>query len=150
MISVINEQQDVAIDTNKLKQDAQDLLTFLDYADFDLGILLTTNEKMQCYNRDFRGKDKPTDILSFPHHSHLKAGKRIVPQAEEDKNLGDIIIAPEYIKDDLERWNMLFEERMQVLLVHGVCHLLGYDHIKDIDYELMQKKEHALLKQLKY
>ena len=148
MITINNEQSDITIDIEQLRHDTQRVLTALDYADFDIGILLTTNHKMHEYNKKHRQKDKPTDILSFPYHPDLKAGKRIVPQAEEDKNLGDIIIAPQYVKDDLPRWDMNFEQRMRVLLVHGICHLLGYDHIEDEDYAIMHAQEKKLLQLL--
>ena len=101
------------------------------------------------YNHEYRDKDKATDVLSFPYHSELKAGERIKIKTDEDKNLGDIIIAPSYVLKDLPRWNQTFEQRMQVLLVHGICHLLGYDHIDDADYKVMHKKEVALLRKLK-
>ena len=102
-----------------------------DYADFDLGIWLTSNKMIRKYNKQYRDKDKPTDVLSFPYHHELKAGEQIKVKTEEDKNLGDLIIAPEYVMHDLPKWETTFEKHLQRLLVHGICHLLGYDHIKD-------------------
>lgn len=148
MITINNEQSDITIDIEQLKRDTQRVLTALEYDDFDIGILLATNQKMHEYNKQHRQQDKPTDILSFPYHSELKAGERIVAQTDDDKNLGDIIIAPQYVKDDLPRWNMGFEQRIRVLLVHGICHLLGYDHIEDEDYAVMHAQEKKLLKLL--
>ena len=148
MITIKNTQKKVAVNVTQLKQDAQTILDALDYSDYDLGIWLTTNATMHKYNKEYRHKDKPTDILSFPYHTDLKAGERIETCCDEDKNLGDLILAPEYIKNDLERWNSSFEKRLQELLVHGICHLLGYDHEKDSDYATMHKKEAALLKKL--
>ena len=123
-------------------------LDALEYSDFDLGIWLTTNKTIRAYNKKYRDKDKPTDVLSFPYHLELKASKRITIKSEEDKNLGDLIFAPEYIQADLPKWNTTFEKHLQRLLVHGICHLLGYDHIKDEDYKAMHKKETQLLKKL--
>jgi rRNA maturation RNase YbeY len=148
MIHIENEQT-VAVDLKKLKKDTQIILQELNYKGYDIGILLVTPEVMQQYNKDYREKDKPTDILSFAYHTDLKAGERIVPTCSEDKALGDIILCPTYIHDDLERWEMSFRERMEVLLVHGICHLLGYDHIEDADYEVMKKEEERLLSQLR-
>ena len=147
MITLIDEQK---MPTNKeqLKKDAQRILEYLEYSDFDLGIMLADNATIHEYNKKHRNKDKPTDILSFPFHDKLKAGKRIEAKTDEQKNLGDIIISPEYVQEDLSSWGQSFDERMRVLLVHGICHLLGYDHIKDEDYEIMQKKEEELLKLL--
>lgn len=147
MILVTNNQEAITIDLSQFERDAQTILEYLDYADYDLGILLTTNEVMRSYNNEYRGKDKPTDILSFPYHPDLVAGERIIPETDDDKNLGDIIIAPQFVQDDLERWEQTFEQRMRVLLVHGICHLLGYDHITDEDYVVMHAKEAELLAQ---
>lgn len=102
---------------------------------------------MHQFNKEYRNQDKSTDVLSFPYH-HLKAGQRIKVKDPEDQNLGDIIIAPEYVMHDLPKWNTTFEKHMQRLLVHGICHLLGYDHIKDADYKIMRKKELFLLKKI--
>lgn len=148
MISIKNSQRKIKVDTKKLKADAQKILNLLGYNDFDLGILLANLKTIHLYNKTYRDKDKPTDILSFAYHPDLKAGQTIQPLSDEDQNLGDLIICPEYIKNDLERWNQTFEHRMQVLLVHGICHLLGYDHIKDSDYKIMKKQEDFLLKKL--
>ncbi|MCL4229844.1 rRNA maturation RNase YbeY, partial [Candidatus Dependentiae bacterium] len=134
MITIRNTQRKIPIDIEKLHQNAQVILDSLRYHDYDLGIWLASDIRIRAYNRDYRNKDKVTDILSFPYHTELKAGERIVSRSPEDKNLGDLIIAPNYVYHDLARWNQSFEKRMQILLVHGICHLLGYDHIKDEDY----------------
>ena len=148
MITIRNTQRKIKINSAQLKKDAQTILDALDYSDFDLGILITTDKTIHKYNREYRDKDKPTDILSFPYHTELKAGQRIKVKSEEDKNLGDLIIAPEYVMHDLPKWNTTFEKHLQRLLVHGICHLLGYDHIEDADYKIMHKKEMVLLKKI--
>ncbi len=147
MITITNDQA-IPIDTDQFKHDAQKVLDHLEYSDFDLGILLTTNSGIHDYNKKYRHKDKPTDILSFPFYPKLKAGERITPPSKDEENLGDIVISPEYVRDDLDQWNQSFEQRMQILLVHGICHLLGYDHLKDNKHELMKKKEQELLSML--
>lgn len=148
MITIKNTQRLVPINTAQLKKDAQIILDTLHYTDFDLGIWITTNKTIQKYNHQYRNKNKPTDILSFAYHPHLKGGESITTENEEDKNLGDLIIAPEYIQNDLSRWNQTLEERIKTLLVHGICHLLGYDHETDAEYAVMLKKERALLKKI--
>jgi rRNA maturation RNase YbeY len=148
MILIKNSQRKISVDTERLKKDAQTILDALKYSDFDLGIWLTTNKTIHQYNRDYRHKDKPTYILSFPFYPDLKAGQRIVATTDEDKNLGDLIISLEYVQADAQKLGVTFEQRMKRLLVHGMCHLLGYDHIKDADYKVMYRKEMALLKKL--
>ena len=149
MITIKNAQRTIKFDVKKFHQDAQTLLDVLKYSDFDLGILLTTNRTIRCYNREFRHKDKATDILSFSYHPQLKAGSRIKVKTSDDKNLGDLVISLESVREDAKKWNVSFEERMRTLLVHGICHLLGYDHISDDDYKKMHRKELMLLKRLK-
>ena len=149
MITIKNTQSDIKIDAKLLKKKAQYLLAALEYADFDLGILFCTNDQMQEYNKTYRGKDKPTDVLSFPYYPNLVAGERITAQSDDDKNIGDIIIATEYVQTDAPNWNQTFEQRIDVLLIHGICHLLGYDHEIDEDYEIMKAQEEWLLEKLR-
>lgn len=149
MILITNEQDTIQVDVVQMERDAQTILNDLGYGDYDLGILIATPEVIHTYNKQYRGHDKPTDILSFPYHTELEAGDTIELETEEDKNVGDIIICPEYVMNDLERWGLPFKERMQVLLVHGICHLLGYDHEEDEEYEIMKQEEERLLQLIK-
>ncbi len=145
MINIKNTQRKMAINIAQINEDVQTFLKSLGYEEFDLGIWITTDATIQKYNREYRHKDKPTDILSFPYHDKLKAGKRIKAQEPEDENLGDLIISAAYVEKDAERLGITFERRMRRLLVHGICHLLGYDHMKDSEYKVMLAKERELL-----
>jgi len=131
-----------------LKKDATTVLRTLGYKDFDLGILLTNNDTIQEYNKEYRKKDKPTDVLSFPFYEGLVPGEKIEPCCEDEMILGDLVISLEYVKEDAAKWDETFEQRMQTLLIHGICHLLGYDHEKDEEYEVMHAEEVRLLKVL--
>src|SRR5215510_4424921 len=127
MITIKNTQRTMIIKHNRIKKIATTMLKTLRYDKLDLGIWFTTNKTIRCYNRDYRGKDKPTDILSFPYHSDLKPGERIVVHSPEDANLGDLIISLEYVqKEAYKTWNRTFDEHLTVLLAHGIAHLLGY------------------------
>ncbi len=148
MISIRTTQRKIKVNIAQLKKDAQYILDALGYSDFDLGIWLASNKTIHRYNKEYRHQNKPTDVLSFPYHTDLKAGQKITVKSDEDKNLGDLIIAPEYVMNDLPKWNTTFEKHLQRLLVHGICHLLGYDHIEDEDYKVMHKKEMFLLKKI--
>jgi probable rRNA maturation factor len=150
MITIKNTQRKIKIDEKHLQKIAKTMLHALNYDDFDLGIWLTTNKTIHHYNKTYRGKDKPTDILSFPFHPDLKPGERIRVNSPEDKNLGDLIISLEYVKKDAPaQWNRTFDEQMVVLLAHGISHLLGYDHETDKEFAVMQKVEKKLLSALK-
>lgn len=148
MVLIKNTQRLIAVNIDDLENTVKKILNALRYNDFDIGIWLTTNRTIQKYNKEYRHKDKPTDILSFSFHSTLKGGERIKVKNSEDKNLGDLIISVEYVKKAAHELGQTLEQRLQILLVHGICHLLGYDHERDEDYEIMQKKENFLLKKL--
>lgn len=148
MITIKNQQRTIAVDVKKIEHDAAKLLALLRYADFDLGILLTTDATIRTYNRDYRGIDKATDILSFPYHE-VKAGRRIRARTLDDKNLGDVIISMPYVARKADELGVTVEAHLRKLLVHGVCHLLGYDHIEDHDWRRMRAKEGWLMKQLR-
>ncbi len=148
MITIKNRTKKISLDEKWLKNQVEQILALLDYADFDIGILLTTNTTIRKFNREYRHKDKPTDILSFPFYPDLKAGERIEVCCDDEKNLGDLIISLEYIFNDPKKMGLTFTKRMQILLVHGICHLLGYDHIKDRDYKVMKAKEQEILERL--
>ena len=147
MILIRNSQSKIKLNIDKVQKDVEICLEALGYKGFDLGIWLTTNATIRNYNKNYRHKDKPTDILSFPYHQ-LKAGDKIKPQSDSDKNLGDLIISLEYVLKKAPEYGQTLETRMPILLVHGICHLLGYDHELDEEYKVMQRKENWLLKKI--
>lgn len=146
MIVITNKVRKIKINEHKVKVTLQTMLDLLDYADFDLGILLTTNATIRKYNHQFRKKDKATDIVSFPYHTHLKAGDRITVKSDDDKNLGDIIISLEYVKKTALDFDRTFDQHLICLLAHGIAHLLGHDHMTDTEHKRMEKVEQQLLR----
>ena len=145
MITIRNQQRTITVNVARMRFQIQKMLTLLGYVHFDLGIWLTTNATIRRYNKDYRGKDKPTDILSFPYHPKLKPGEQIIVTCPEDKNLGDLIISLEYVKKQAPKWNQTFDEHLTMLLAHGIAHLLGHDHQTDEEYKTMNKLEKKLL-----
>ncbi len=148
MVLIKNRQKKIPVNSAKLRKNCQNLLNFLKYDDFDLGIWLTTNKTIKKYNKRFRKKDKPTNILSFPFHTKLKAGKRIIPKLEEDKNLGDLIISLELVKYEATTLGKSINEHLATLIVHGIAHLLGFDHKTPKESLSMNKFEQKLLAKL--
>lgn len=148
MILITNRQRKIPVDLNLLKRDAQHLLELLGYENFDLGALITTDQAIRKLNKEYRNKDKATDVLSFAYHPELQAGKRIRVRTSDDANLGDLVIGAAYVARQAQELEVPLAQRMRILLVHGVCHLLGYDHIEDHDWRRMRAKEAYLLKQL--
>ncbi len=148
MILIKNKQKKILIDQPKIKRNVNSVLKSLGYDDFDIGIWFTTNQTIRKYNKNFRKKDKPTDILSFPVHSNLKPGQKIKISHPDDKNLGDIIISLERCKKDSQKLNLSFSNYLTRIIVHGIAHLLGYDHKTDKQFEKMNKFEKGILKNL--
>lgn len=148
MIYLKNTQRSVKLDIPAIKKDVEHILELIGYTDFDVSIWFTTNNTMRAYNKEYRHKDKPTDVISFPYHEDANPGVRIVAHADDDKNLGDILVSPTYIQDHLSDWHQTLDERIRILLVHSICHLLGYDHISDEDYEIMKQEEERILAHL--
>tara|TARA_R110002096_G_scaffold20029_6_gene66750 strand:+ start:473 stop:1024 length:552 start_codon:yes stop_codon:yes gene_type:complete len=107
----------------------------------ELSVLLADNTFVQSLNRKFRGKDKPTNVLSFPN-APTPAGAHY----DEPSSLGDIALAYETVKAEAKTHHKSFDDHLAHLVVHGVLHLLGYDHMDDKDAEKMEKRERDLLK----
>ncbi len=155
MITIKNKQRRYPTDSARLHKVVKKLLAAVDYPDFDIGILFVSQKAMRMYNNEYRSKDRATDVLSFPFYPHLKPRLRIKAQTADEKNLGDIIICPEYVwhqladscdwddKSDKEK-RALLNERIIVLVIHGLCHLLGYEHETAAQYKSMRQKEMQL------
>ena len=106
-----------------------------------LSLLLSNNKNIKRLNKNFRNKDKSTDILSFP------SSKKIT--ISNNTYLGDIIISYEYLDKPKSQNLKLFNEKVIKLFIHGFLHLLGFDHKKNNDYYKMLTEEDILYKHVK-
>jgi probable rRNA maturation factor len=106
----------------------------------ELSILLSDDEHIRSVNQEWRGLDKPTNVLSFPAVEPHKIATTPF--------LGDIIIAYETVKREAQSENKDFADHFTHLVIHGFLHLLGYDHIEDADAEKMESLEIELLAEL--
>ena len=113
---------------------------------FAATVLLAGNAKIRQLNRDFRGIDKATNVLSFPQFSPAELPKR--GQEKPMAELGDIALAYQYTKKEAKENNKLFVDHSIHLVVHGLLHLFGYDHLNDKDAERMEKLEIRIMKAL--
>jgi probable rRNA maturation factor len=100
----------------------------------DFTILLADNKRLKALNRDFRAKDKPTNVLSFP--------------ADQDGYRGDIAIAYGVTSAEAKAEKKTFADHAAHLVVHGVLHLAGYDHERPKDAKVMEPLEVKILKRL--
>ena len=102
-----------------------------------ISILLTNDQHIQELNKAYRNKDKPTNVLSFPYENFL------------DGTIGDITLALETITTEAKEANIPLEEHLAHMIIHGVLHLLGYDHEQDEEAIIMEKLEDEIMLQLK-
>ena len=105
----------------------------------ELSIAIVEVFEMTELNEKYRGKEGPTDVLSFECDDLCAA------EPDEPVTLGDVVIAPEIAEAQAEEYGHTVEQELNLLLVHGVLHLLGYDHEADTDASVMQARERALL-----
>lgn len=123
-----------------LERAAQAALSFSGAADADLSLVLTDDAHLQNLNRDFLHHDAPTDVLAFPaEESDPETGRSY---------LGDVIISlPRAAEQARERGHPI-EAEMQLLVVHGVLHLLGHDHAGETEKAAMWAAQAAILETL--
>jgi probable rRNA maturation factor len=107
---------------------------------FSLSLLFTDDEKIQELNRDFRGKDMATDVLSFSQMEGEEFGF-------ENHFLGDIVIAVPYVTKQAQGLGHSVFEEVRYLILHGILHLMGYDHDENEDCE-MSRLEKSIYKKL--
>ena len=101
-------------------------------------LLLSNNKNIKKLNKDFRNKNKSTDILSFPFSEKIKILK--------ESYLGDIIISYNFIDKPKSQDLKFFKKKMIKIFIHGFLHLVGFNHIKDRDYKKMLKEEDQIYK----
>ncbi|MDO4850277.1 MAG: rRNA maturation RNase YbeY [Actinomycetota bacterium] len=101
--------------------------------------------EMTMLNETYRHKEGPTDVLSFPMDEVGSEDALEDGDWDEPIPLGDIVIAPEVAAEQAPRYGSTFGEEIELLIVHGVLHLLGYDHVIDEEAEVMEAREEAIL-----
>ncbi len=109
-----------------------------------ISILLTGNEEIQGINKEYRGKDSPTDVISFAYHDNDEGVSGIYD------SLGDMVISLERVEEQRKDYGHSFKREFYYVLTHGLLHLLGYDHIQEDDKKIMRKKEEEILSKYGY
>jgi len=105
----------------------------------ELSIALVDPPEMARLNKQYRDVDAPTDVLSFGVTTLVRR------RSGEPITLGDVVIAPEIAEAHAAELGTTVESELNLLLVHGILHLLGYDHESDEDAQVMQERERVLL-----
>lgn len=115
-----------------------------DTADAEVAVMLTDDAGIRTLNKNWRGIDKPTNVLSFP----ALQPERAPTDDDAPRMLGDIAIAYETTRHEADTEHKPFEHHLSHLAVHGFLHLIGYDHENDDDAEIMEGLERDILAQL--
>ncbi|MEC1649973.1 rRNA maturation RNase YbeY [Bacillus vallismortis] len=110
----------------------------------EVSVTIVTNDDIQQINKEYRGKDAPTDVISFALEEEGEGEVEIVG-AEIPPVLGDIIISADRTREQAEEYNHSFKRELGFLVVHGFLHLLGYDHMTKEEEEEMFTKQKDLL-----
>ena len=125
---------------------------------YEISLLFVDNDEIRDINRDNRGIDKATDVLSFPmlEYEDNKVFKDIYLNFQfnevyldgEDLVLGDIVLSLEKALEQSVEYNHSFAREASYLVVHSVLHLLGYDHMEDVEKKIMRTREEEILNKL--
>ncbi len=111
------------------------MLSFLGFQNKDLSILFVDNKKITALNKKFFGRERPTNVISFSYMDGLPG-----------EVLGDIIISVERAEEEARTAGTYFYERLFTLIVHGLTHIMGYDHVEDAgESRKMARREKGLM-----
>lgn len=153
---ILNRQRQVKVSIVELEKFQNKVQRLLRVPADALTICLVTNAEIATWNRVYRGKNRPTDVLSFAtDEPRSKQRIRKLPgkrapfasrAASSSKYLGDIAIAPAVARQNARRLGREFDCEMRILVLHGILHLMGYDH--ETDQGQMERREMRLRRQL--
>ena len=145
------------------KEISQSSLTALEgamegFVQSDVGLaielLFVDEQEIQHLNKETRGIDKVTDVLSYPTLDGIRGEKLLQEEhpydIDEEDNLllGSIVICTKRAREQAEEYGHSYERELHYLIVHGIMHCLGYDHIIDVERAEMREKEESILSKL--
>ena len=117
-------------------------------ASSEVTILAVADDQMADYNERFMSRPGPTDVLAFPLEQ-LEPGRVPRPPVNGPPlNLGDVIIAPAYIQKQASDREVTFDDELALMVTHGILHLLGYDHIEEVEARAMEHREAQILRRV--
>jgi len=119
-----------------------------------INVLLTDNEGIHGFNKEYRGIDRETDVLSFPNLDFEKPGEFLIEEEREadyfdpdtgELILGDIIISVDKVKEQAESYGHGTKREFAFLVAHSMLHLCGYDHMEENEAKVMEEKQENVL-----
>jgi probable rRNA maturation factor len=163
---ILNQQRRVRVSISGLEKFLAAARKRLRLAPRSLTVALVTDSQIARWNRAYRGKNRPTDVLSFPadgsdaepatrrkhrqprraRATRISASTAASASGSAPEYLGDIAIAPAVARRNALRFGRAFDHEMRILILHGILHLLGYDH--ETDSGEMDRRENRLRRDL--
>lgn len=159
MIYIDNRQEKIKVE-NDIKEKIEEIINYAlkeeeVMCDTEVSVIFVDNESIRKINKDERNIDKATDVLSFPMlaYDEGKVYKEVYKSydfSQEDLDdgelvLGDIVLSLQRAKEQSEEYDHSFTREVCYLTIHSVLHLLGYDHMREVDKKRMRKREEEIL-----
>lgn len=129
-ILISNNHPKITLNETKLTRFISKCLKELNFSKAEVSLLFTTDTEIKQLNKEYRNINKPTDILSFGMREHRNQNDPMPPHPEV---LGDLVLSLDTIKKQADTRKVDMEEELEFIIVHGLLHLLGYDHASPID-----------------
>lgn len=140
-VQIQNQQKGIKVELSPLRRSLQQISQALGLEDKELSVVLVNDERIALLNLQYRKQTGATDVLAFAMQEGEFA--EINPQL-----LGDVVISVETAQRQAREQQHSLTKELQILLIHGVLHLLGYDHMEQAEAELMRNEEIKLLTRL--
>ncbi len=146
MIVVFGDEQDEPVTADEMVRVAE-VVMIAEGLDAGTGVSITLvdEDTIALLNRKHMGKAGPTDVLSFPIED---AAPGLPPRRAVDGppvEIGDVVIAPSVVRSNAKRDAVVFEDELALMVVHGMLHLLGWDHVAEAEAVAMERREEELL-----
>ena len=136
-VFISDDQKERFVDCELLEIQGRNILFFLGCGNEELSVLLTDDKKIRELNKKYRGQDRATDVLSFPQNEG--------EENEQDYHLmGDVVISTVTAKRQASQHGLSLEEEIVLLLIHGILHLLGFNHERSEEACHMKKRTREL------
>ena len=136
LLQKMTEAAEYAVDSENMHN--------LDKQRCEISVTFVDLDEIHELNKQYRGVDKPTDVLSFPQFDDLEEE---IPEVCEIC-LGDVVICEQKAREQAEEFGHSFERELVYLFTHSVLHLLGYDHMEEDEKKAMRAREEEIMKQI--
>ena len=117
-------------------------------SEIEISLTIVSKGEIREINNEYRGIDKPTDVLSFPQYQNIKEIKEELAKKPEIIMLGDVVICDEIAEVQAREYGNKREREFVYLFVHSLFHLMGYDNMLDDERKIMRKKEEDVMRKI--